>query len=1633
MTVSSELSSAAWAASLPASLRGNLVSLEEAYFRHVDAGDADCAIPVTSTQIFRCQIDLAMQRTVGSASLRVYHPEDDADLGAAVQMVTDDMPLLVESVTSYLSRMGVSVSEVVHPIFEVTRDAAGNLKTAVPHEVDGNGATDLRESWMHVQLHPSTSREQLEQVAQGLPDVLTDVRQVIGDTEAMREVQSRVADELDAAAKAGTSHFVATDLTDCANLLRWLADGHFTPLGYARYERSTVDGQAKSVMASGTGLGVLGSLDGTDFRVPDNSGDQPLLMLTQGLVPATVHRAVYPYFVGVAEIDESGSVTGEHLFIGVFTVTALHENVLDIPVIERRVRSIIEASGFDLDSFSGQQMLEVIQSFPRTELFSSDGATLRRTASAVLNVGMRRQVRLFLRMDGYGRFVACMVYLPRDRYTTRVRLEMQDILVRELGGQSIDYSARVSESDLASVYFTVRLPDEGAIADTSESNRLRIQHLLAEATRTWEDHLRDEVANSTVLDPAVVQRYVDALPESYKEDFHADRAVADILRLQRLSEGGIAQYLYRNADSDPGCWRFALYIGGSGISLSQVLPVLQSLGVEVIDERPHQLEFDSGPEQWVYDFGLLARPELLRAALDRNMDAELVESSARLTALDDQVRGLRERFTTAFEALWYGRAEADGLNELVLRAELDWRTVSILRAYAKYLQQAGFPYSQANITRVLLAYPDASRMFVDLFAALFDPDSADESHARDLEGAVRHRIDEVVSLDADRILRAILGLIKATLRTNYYVTDAEGNPREYLSFKVEPREIAELPKPRPQFEIFVYSPRVEGVHLRFGPVARGGLRWSDRLEDFRTEILGLVKAQAVKNAVIVPVGAKGGFVVKQPPAATNDPVTDRQALQTEGIACYRTFISGLLDVTDNVDRATGQVIPAARVLRRDEDDTYLVVAADKGTATFSDIANDVAQQYGFWLGDAFASGGSVGYDHKAMGITARGAWESVKRHFAEMDIDTQTTDFTVVGVGDMSGDVFGNGMLLSRHIRLVAAFDHRHIFLDPNPDAERSFVERERLFALPRSSWADYDRSLISEGGGVYDRTVKSIPVSEQVREVLGLAADISALSPPELIRAILKSPVGLLWNGGIGTYIKASTETNAEVGDKSNDAVRVSANELRVKVIGEGGNLGATALGRIEFCRLGGKMNTDALDNSAGVDCSDHEVNIKVLLDGVVSGGQLPAAERNPLLASMTDEVAALVLQDNVSQNYLMGMSRAEAPRMLNVHHRVIADLEERRGLDRELEALPSDAEMKIRQEHGAGLTSPELSNLMAHVKLSLKTDLLAGDLPDSAYFSARLPHYFPTPLRTRFGTAIKKHRLRREILTTMLVNEVVDLGGITYAHRLNEETGATASDAVRAFTAATQIFDLHSVWDRIRAAEISTSMKDALELETKRTLDRASRWLLNNRPQPIAVGAEIHRYAREVGQLAPKVPGWLRGHHIDTLNEQSQAIVDRGAPSDLATEVFGLLNLFPLLDVIDIADITDRGGEEVGALYYALNDHLKIDWLLQAVSHLERGDRWHALARLALRDDMYGSLRSLTLDVLSAGDPEETAEEKIAYWESKNQSRLGRARAALSELFESGTHDLATLSVAARQVRSMVSGVGAQSEVPR
>ena len=984
-------------------------------------------------------------------------------------------------------------------------------------------------------------------------------------------------------------------------------------------------------------------------------------------------------------------------------------------------------------------------------------------------------------------------------------------------------------------------------------------------------------------------------------------------------------------------------------------------------------------------------------------------------------------------AIWEGRAEIDRFNELVMRADLTWQQVVLLRSYAKYLRQAGFPYSQSHIESVVNENPGTARSLVALFEALFDPDPSGSPKSRDAQAAaaaVASDIDALVSMDTDRVLRAFASLIQATLRTNYFVTQ-QGSARSQnvLSLKLDAQLIEELPLPRPKFEIFVYSPRVEGVHLRFGYVARGGLRWSDRREDFRTEILGLVKAQAVKNAVIVPVGAKGGFVVKQPPLPTGDPAADRDANRNEGIDCYKLFISGLLDITDNVDHTTREVSAPPGVVRRDGDDAYLVVAADKGTATFSDIANDVAKSYGFWLGDAFASGGSVGYDHKAMGITAKGAWEAVKRHFREMGVDTQTEDFTVVGVGDMSGDVFGNGMLLSRHIRLLAAFDHRHIFLDPDPDPAASWQERRRMFDLPRSSWDDYDTSLISEGGGVYSREHKSIPISDQVRAALGIDDDVTEMAPPNLVRAILRAPVDLLFNGGIGTYIKAEAESDADVGDRANDALRVNANEVRAKVVGEGGNLGVTARGRVEFDLCGGRINTDAMDNSAGVDCSDHEVNIKILVDAQVTAGKIDPGERTRLLESMTDEVAELVLADNADQNDLIGTSRANAPSMLPVHADQIKYLVAERGLNRELEALPSEKEIARRLEAGIGLTSPELATLMAHVKLTLKDELLETDLPDQEVFAGKLPRYFPSQLRARCGPAIRSHQLRREIVTTMLVNDLVDTAGISYDYRITQDTGVGPVDAVRTYAATDAIFGIGQLWHDIRAAGLPIAVSDQMTLDMRRLIDRAGRWLLNYRPQPLAVGAEINRFAKKVATLTPQMSAWLRGDDKKIVEQEAAEFVKQGASEDLGYMVATGLYRYSLLDVIDVADIEDRDPAEVADTYFALMDRLGTDGLLTAVSELPRADRWHSLARLAIRDDIYSSLRSLCFDVLAVGEPDETGEEKIAEWEHTSASRVERARRTLSEIHESGQKDLATLSVAARQIRSMTrtSGRGA------
>ncbi len=875
----------------------------------------------------------------------------------------------------------------------------------------------------------------------------------------------------------------------------------------------------------------------------------------------------------------------------------------------------------------------------------------------------------------------------------------------------------------------------------------------------------------------------------------------------------------------------------------------------------------------------------------------------------------------------------------------------------------------------------------------------------------------MASLDQDRILRAYWGLIQATLRTNYFAKPSDPRPQApYLVVKLDAAQVPDLPAPRPAFELFVYSPRFEAVHLRFGGVARGGLRWSDRREDFRTEILGLAKAQEVKNSVIVPSGAKGGFVCKQLP----DP-GDREAYQAEVLACYRNFISAMLDVTDNLE--AGRVVPPARVVRRDGDDVYLVVAADKGTATFSDTANEIAKGRGFWLGDAFASGGSEGYDHKKMGITARGAWESVRYHFQTLGIDVDQADFTVVGVGDMSGDVFGNGMLLSRHIRLVAAFDHRHVFLDPDPDPAASFAERERLFALPRSSWADYDTALISEGGGVWPRSAKSVPVSPPARAALGLDAGVTALSPDQLISAALRAPVDLLWNGGIGTYVKATTQAQADVGDRSTDAVRVDASELRVRVIGEGGNLGLTQEARVEYALGGGRVNTDFIDNSAGVDTSDHEVNIKILLDGVVRDGELAPADRGTLLHEMTGEVGDLVLTHNYLQNRVLAAATAQAPQMLHVHARYIRKLERDGRIRRRLEVLPGDREVAERRSAGTGLTSPEFSVLLAQTKIAAAQEVLASGLPDDPYLRRVLTGYFPEPLRERYSGRMAAHRLHREIITTVVVNDMVDRSGITFAFRLNEETGASVPDIAAAWLVARDVFDMAGFWAQVEAldGQADTAVQILLTLEGRKLTERAARWLLHNRRPPFDISETIDFLADGVLTVASGLPKLLTGSDLTGFDERRDSFTSRGAPLGLAERVAAMVPAYSAFDIVDIAAAVGRPVEETAEVYFDLADRLQITRLRDRITALPRDDRWNTMARAALRDDLYSAQASLAADVLQVTGPGKP-EDRLAAWVQRNDSAVRRAGQTLTEIWETDRFTVATLSVAVRAVRTLV-----------
>ncbi|MFH8288886.1 NAD-glutamate dehydrogenase [Streptomyces sp. NPDC018059] len=1589
------------------------------YYLHTAPEDLADRDPVDVFGAAFSHYRLAENRPQGTANVRVHTPTVEENgwtcSHSVVEVVTDDMPFLVDSVTNELSRQGRGIHVVIHPQVVVRRDVTGKLQEVLPTEPVSERPHDaLVESWIHVEMDRETDRADLKQITADLLRILSDVRETVEDWEKMRDAALRIADEL-------PSEPTADDLRDqeveeARELLRWLADNHFTFLGFREYNLTEDDSLAA---VPGTGLGILRAdpHHGDDHhpvspsfnRLPADARakarEHKLLVLTKANSRATVHRPSYLDYVGVKKFDAEGNVVGERRFLGLFSSAAYTESVRRVPVIRRKVEEVLKGAGFSANSHDGRDLLQILETYPRDELFQTPADELRAIVTSVLYLQERRRLRLYLRKDEYGRYYSALVYLPRDRYTTGVRLRIIDILKEELNGASVDFTAWNTESILSRIHFVVRVPKGGEVPDLSDADVERIEARLVDAARSWADGFAEALTAECGEERAaeLLRRYGTAFPEGYKADHTPRAAVADLQHLEQLGQGDkdFALSLYEPVGAAPGERRFKIYRSGEQVSLSAVLPVLQRLGVEVTDERPYELRCSDRTHAWIYDFGL-------RMPKSPNGSGDYLADDG------------RERFQEAFAAAWTGAAEVDGFNSLVLRAGLNWRQAMVLRAYAKYLRQAGATFSQDYMEDTLRNNVHTTRLLVSLFEARMSPDhqragtELTDGLLEELDGA----LDQVASLDEDRILRSFLTVIKATLRTNFFQKTESGRPHTYVSMKFDPQAIPDLPAPRPAYEIWVYSPRVEGVHLRFGKVARGGLRWSDRREDFRTEILGLVKAQMVKNTVIVPVGAKGGFVAKQLP----DPSVDRDAWLAEGVACYKTFISALLDITDNL--VAGEVVPPVDVVRHDEDDTYLVVAADKGTATFSDIANKVAEDYDFWLGDAFASGGSAGYDHKGMGITARGAWESVKRHFRELGCDTQSEDFTVVGVGDMSGDVFGNGMLLSEHIRLVAAFDHRHIFIDPKPDAATSYAERRRLFELPRSSWADYDKKLLSSGGGIFPRSAKAIQLNAHIRGALGIETGVAKMTPADLMRAILQAPVDLLWNGGIGTYVKSSAESNADVGDKANDSIRVNGSDLRVKVVGEGGNLGLTQLGRIEFARAGGRINTDAIDNSAGVDTSDHEVNIKILLNAVVTDGDMTVKQRNKLLAEMTDEVGQLVLRNNYAQNTALGNAVAQSPSLLHAHQRFMRRLGKQGHLDRSLEFLPNDRQIRELLNAGRGLSQPELAVLLAYTKITAADELIQTTLPDDPYLRRLLHAYFPKALRERFPDQVDGHALRREIITTVLVNDTVNAGGSTFLHRLREETGASLEEIVRAQLAAREIFGLSEVWDAVEALDnvVAADVQTRVRLHSRRLVERGARWLLNNRPQPLQLAETIAFFGEGVAQVWDELPNLLRGSDLEWYQGIRDELTAAGVPDELAQRVAGFSSAFPTLDIVAVADRVGKEPMAVSEVYYDLADRLRITQLMDRIIELPRADRWQSMARASIREDLYAAHAALTADVLAAGNGAATPEERFKAWEEKNAPILSRARATLEEIQSSDAFDLANLSVAMRTMRTLL-----------
>ena len=1564
------------------------------------------------------------------------------DYNTTLYVATDDMPHIVSSLTAYLSAHFGGFLAIFHPIFLAERNPEGELLSLRGTGTRANlasgdtaavgmpslqlsegapeGSTVTIESWIAIRLTRYLSEDDLRLLEHEVRRVLADVRACYTDLEgmvttvfdisqAMYELRGATlghGEESYAANPRGVEP--ASRVEVAQDFLRWLTRGNFVFMGVKERVLDGTSGAIALVDRPGSALGILRSTEGKS-RIPlsGDTLDRALfprpVYITKANSRSTVARNDYLDYIGVRRFDMSGRVIGEYVILGLFTRQAYSLPAIETPLVRERIAMVRRRLGYHPGSYSDKALLGALEDYPRLELLQASVNELTETFSGIMGLEERRKTRLFLRADRFNRFITAVVYLPRDHYNTDVRYRIERVFRQEFDLSAIDYEVYLSSSSLARLFFRIRLTNPNDVPTTDHQ---ALEKQMQQVTRSW---VESTAAAIEAWKPGAEGRrlasaWADASSAAYRADYTVEQAIEDIVILESLS--GKKPAAIKVEAGEANTTRLKTYLSAPH-TLTELLPVMQNMGLVVVDQKPYEFKPEDGEEYgYLYDFGV-EFPE----GVDPNAVASLYED--------------------ALNAYLLGERESDTLDRLILFEGLTWQDVRLFRALNHYLIQLGLGYTPSFMSNTLLANPGITKHLVEFFNVSFDPNNGlndEQRNARreEIEVALVEELNKIPTLDADRYLRSLSKVIRAILRTNAYLG------REAFAIKVAPQQIDFAPLPRPKFEIFVYSPRVEGVHLRFGDVARGGLRWSDRRDDFRTEVLGLVKAQMVKNAVIIPTGAKGGFYPKQLP----DPAVDRDAWITEGRESYKVFIRSLLDVTDNLEVGTDgseTVVRPEGVIARDENDYYLVVAADKGTAAFSDTANAISLERGFWLGDAFASGGSVGYDHKAMGITARGAWESVKRHFAELGHDAQTEEFTAVGIGDMSGDVFGNGLLRSKATRLVAAFDHRDIFLDPNPDAAVSFEERQRLYNLPRSSWQDYNRELISAGGGVYSRGLKSIEITPEVREVLDLDESVTELAPTELISAILKAPVDLIYNGGIGTYVKASTETNAQVGDKANDALRVNGKDLRAKIVGEGGNLGFTQLGRIEAARNGVILNTDAIDNSAGVETSDREVNIKILVDRLVARGELSSEERASFIESLQDEVGGKVLETNVNQNVLLQGEFHGSFLGTNLYKRLMHDLEEHAGLNRAVEFLPTDEELDERLETtGDRLTRPELAVLAAYVKIYLTHALEQTDFADDPYLEGVLRSYFPAALVERFGQYLDSHPLRKEIICTRVANELVNIGGITFAYRIMEEFNVGIDSVARAFIVARELFELGT------AAKLHSELSPKTPLDAwftvlrdnQRVLDRAVRWFITERG--VVAGATISELLENFGsvvEMRRNLPEYLSGISRARVRAKRDAGEAWGLPEDLIIIWIRGFEGYALLDVIRSAADHDFEATSLAPVYFATYDRFKVDELLGLITELPRSDRWEILARQAMRGGLYETAAELALSVAEGAKGDfstvDGAQQALASWIEEHPTRVGNIDRILDEIAEAapdatGHPRLAVVSVALRTLAS-------------